>query len=131
MKNPVKKDSKILREVKELIKSGRDSFICCAISNVTKTLSIPKYYHPLRKWVQDMIGGDSYYNTLEYWLSTQGIMCKGVLQRELRLQWLDWMIAYCETEELHGKVISFRNTEACFFFYCENGAVVFICKELK
>jgi hypothetical protein len=96
------KDSEVLRKARELIDSEKESYICYAISHVTKGAywaytSDTKQAKSLHAWIYKMLGGSQTYAT--WACKTTGRWPSPRDARKSRLAWLDWMIAYCEKEE--------------------------------
>lgn len=98
------KDSELLREVQELIRSGDREYICYAIDSIEAPYDQKR---SLGNWVRKMI--DPYFS-FDTWYCVQHkeIYRKAIEVNEnkytgalkkARIQWLDWMIAYCEKEE--------------------------------
>lgn len=90
-------DSEILRRARGKIARQSQSHICIAISSVRAP---ERQKRSLRDWVSHMLKG---HGTYESWLHRrhQNIYWKMSRSdhRQARLQWLDWMIAYCEKQE--------------------------------
>lgn len=91
------KDSEVLRKAKNKIVRGT-SYICWAIDNVNDASYEQRF--ALKRWISKMLDG---YSSYESWLcgkeysSYANMLSKDI--RNGRIQWLNWMIAYCEKEE--------------------------------
>lgn len=99
------KDSEILKAARVRIASGECEFICHALIT-EETRETRDQCLALQEWIQSMIGGHS---SLEYWLKFSlskpkltfpDIIADPVKVCNTRLAWVDWMIAYCEAEEI-------------------------------
>ena len=84
------KSSEILRKAQKRIASGHHDFICLAIGlRGTRQKK-------LREWIGEMLGESS---TLKDWFFNETGICSNREQQRLyRVQWLDQLIAICESE---------------------------------
>lgn len=92
-------DSVVLHRAKGHLKR-RERFICHAI----QATRVPqKQKDSLCDWVRNMLQG---HVTYESWIHQHHRevywKMEGLDTHNARLQWLDWMIAYCEKEEAKG-----------------------------
>lgn len=87
------KKSEILKGAKKMLHSG--GYVCVSVCNYTQD-NLGKYWHPsalgIRNWIRKLLEGSS---TLEDWLKIHHPSWQGDMW-ELRLRWIDWMIAHWE-----------------------------------
>lgn len=104
------KDSEVLIKAKELIANKKQEFICHAIADIAGPTS--KQAESLCAWILKMLGNRITYNS---WLNRHYPelydKSKDYTFKKARLQWLDWMILYCQTEESGGDTSKLLNSE--------------------
>lgn len=98
------KKSKILKEAREIIKSGQEDFVCIALQLVSERHNyeptVDTRCQELIDWIRKLLGKDSY--TLENWLRKHHKVDANYGSKKLlrtRLAWIDWMILQCKIEE--------------------------------
>lgn len=96
------KDSEVLRRARDSIESGVDVFICLAIAKNPLYNGLYDSEIPLVCWINSMLNEGRKDNPTTYsgWLPIKLSMEMDAEDfKQGRLQWLDWMIDYCEKEE--------------------------------
>lgn len=98
------KDSELLKQVKNMIASGSEVYICVAI---LRSSGSPSQKSNLKEWIRVMLNG---HYTLESWmrfnLKNHNTIARNMSDEEYdeklkvtRLAWLDWMIKQCQKAE--------------------------------
>jgi hypothetical protein len=93
--NKAQINTSILRQAREIIKSGEQNFVCLAIRKI-KTGSVDDRAS-LRAWVVALLDGSP---SLEDWIiriyayEPKLVWTSDDKMRETRLAWIDWMITY-------------------------------------
>lgn len=93
------KDSDILQAAKAAINNGNR--ICYAIGSIKDADRNQRL--ALIAWVTHMLGDEPYYET---WMTKNHPEVRRTMTpfqfQQARMFWVDWMIAQCQQEEIHG-----------------------------
>jgi hypothetical protein len=90
----------ILQRTLELIKSGKEKYICDALREVQDTEwkpDVDQKVGDLKKWINELLEGCG---TLEGWLSRRGFDIRdNVKMKATSVDWVEWMIEFWKNHE--------------------------------